>query len=267
MHEESDPVVALRRLLVVHRRTIEFLKVQRAYLGAFAPPHIWHQFDETCGEITRIKGELRALGASVEDQPDDSAPVPDRSMYGRASDGDALLLVYQRMLVDQVRYLPQLGPSAWGDLFLQLADLYVERTLLPLQAMGLGAGAPAHEQTSTLLDLMRVPGARVLLEGEAGSGKTTCLQMIALACAARAHRGASLWGEHDRRLARPDPATDLCLTRVISPQRWYRPTPPPTTYTSRVPRRSGRRSSAGFSIITWMRCSRRSSSCSIAANA
>src|SRR5687768_10575971 len=146
MHAESDPVVALQRLLVVHRRTIEFLEVQRAYFGAFAPPYIWHQFDETRGEIARIKSDLRTLGVLVEDQPHDSTPASDQPAYGPANDGAALLLVYHRMLVDQVRYLPQLSPSPWGDLFLQLADLYVERALVPLVAMS--SAAPAPEQTS-----------------------------------------------------------------------------------------------------------------------
>ncbi|MFL5805007.1 MAG: SUMF1/EgtB/PvdO family nonheme iron enzyme [Roseiflexaceae bacterium] len=189
MHDENDPIAALRHLLAVHRRTIEFLEVQRAYFGAFAPPYLWHQFDETRGEIARIKGELCALGALVEDQVGDSAASTDHPGYGHhATDGDALLLVYQRMLVDQVRYLSLPGPSAWGDLHLQLADLYVERALMPLaplQAMGAGV-LPTREQTIALRDLVRAPGARVLLEGDSGSGKTTCLQMIALACAARA---------------------------------------------------------------------------------
>jgi formylglycine-generating enzyme required for sulfatase activity len=189
MHDESDPIAALQRLLAVHRRTIEVLETQRAYFGAFTPPYIWHQFDETRGEIAHIKGELRALGAPAEDQPGDKAASTDRSAYGRrATDGDTLLLAYQRMLVDQVRYLPQPGPSTWGDLYLQLADLYIERALLPLAPyQASGAGVPhAREQTSTLLNLVRAPSARVLLEGDSGSGKTTCLQMIALACAAHA---------------------------------------------------------------------------------
>src|SRR5258706_15536634 len=100
MHDENDPIATLRHLLAVHRRTIEFLEVQRAYFGAFAPPYIWHQFDETRGEIARIKGELRALGAPAEDQTGDSAVSPDRPAHDRAADADALLLVYQRMLVD-----------------------------------------------------------------------------------------------------------------------------------------------------------------------
>src|SRR5258706_4659176 len=178
MHDENDPIATLRHLLAVHRRTIEFLEVQRAYFGAFAPPYLWHQFDETRGEIARIKGELRALGALVEDQAGDSAASTGHPGYGHhATDGDALLLVYQRMLVDQVRYLSLPGPSVWGDLHLQLADLYVERALMPLaplQAMGAGV-LPTREQTIALRDLVPAPGARILLEGDSGSGKTTCL--------------------------------------------------------------------------------------------
>mgnify|MGYP001947991797 CR=1 FL=1 len=185
MHDESEPTVALQRLLDVHRRTISFLEVQRAYFGAFAPPYIWHQFDEARGEISRIKSELRALGVQVQDAPGDIAPPNPHPTNPAATDIDALLLVYRRMLIDQVRYAPQFMPSAWGNLYLQLTELYVERTFIPLHASGSNTSA-LYQEASSLFELMSKPGTRILLEGEAGSGKTTALQMLALACAARA---------------------------------------------------------------------------------
>ena len=69
MHEDIDVIPALQRRLIVYRRTIEYLEHQRAQLGAFTPAYIWHQFDDTRGEIAQIKRELRALGAAVDDRP------------------------------------------------------------------------------------------------------------------------------------------------------------------------------------------------------
>jgi hypothetical protein len=76
MHEDIDVIPALQRRLIVHRRTIEYLEHQRAQFGAFTPAYIWHQFDDTRGEIAQIKRELRALGAAVDDLPGDSDALP-----------------------------------------------------------------------------------------------------------------------------------------------------------------------------------------------
>src|SRR5215216_6678023 len=100
MHDDTDVIPALQRRLIVYRRTIEYLEHQRAQLGAFTPAYIWHQFDDTRGEIAQIKRELRALGAAVDDHPSDSgAPPAAQPSVARAVDDHALLLIYQRMIV------------------------------------------------------------------------------------------------------------------------------------------------------------------------
>src|SRR5262245_45659007 len=180
MPDESDAVAALQNRLVIYRRTIELLELQRAQFGAFTPAYIWHQFDDARSAIAQIKGELRALGVAVEDRADDAGqPSPAAPGY-RAADSKALLSIYRRMLMDQVRYVSLTGMSVWPDITLNLADLYVERSLTML---GL---APAADQPMGLAGLLRASGARVLLEGAPGSGRTTCLHMLALACAAPA---------------------------------------------------------------------------------
>jgi gamma-glutamyl hercynylcysteine S-oxide synthase len=195
MHEELDVIPALQRRLTIYRRTIEYLEHQRAQFGAFTPAYIWHQFDDTRGEIAQIKAELRAHGVMVDDQPGDSeAPTSAGPGAARPGDSRPLLLTYQRMIVDQLRYLPLAGLSGWADLSVRLDDLYVERAPIPL---GSGAGsrpqrdradtkAPADSAATTLSGLLAAGRARVLLEGPPGSGKTTCLHALALACAARA---------------------------------------------------------------------------------
>jgi iron(II)-dependent oxidoreductase len=196
MHEEIDVIPALQRRLIVHRRTIEYLEHQRAQFGAFTPAYIWHQFDDTRSEIAQIKRELRALGAAVDDHPGDSdVSLGAQPSVIRAVDGRALLPIYLRMIVDQLRYLSLAGLSSWPDFSVRLDELYVERTLLPI---GVAAGSrlsqAQRDETSassagvaiSLVDLLGAGRARVLLEGAPGSGKTTCLHALALACAARA---------------------------------------------------------------------------------
>jgi formylglycine-generating enzyme required for sulfatase activity len=193
MHEEPDVIPALQRRLIVYRRTIEYLEHQRAQFGAFTPAYIWHQFDDTRGEIAQIKRELRDLGVAVDDQPGDSdAPLAAPARPARAADGRALLLTYQRMIVDQLRFLPLAGLSGWPDLSVRLDELYVERTLISI-GHGAAARTPRADRAETsepaaaasLSNLVGSGRARVLVEGAPGSGKTTCLHALALACAAR----------------------------------------------------------------------------------
>src|SRR4051794_25134389 len=114
MSEELETIAALERRLGVYRRTIEFLELQRAQFGAFTPAYIWHQFDETRNEIARAKQELRDLGAPAEDQPGDiEVSAGEAVRTRRADDSSALLSVYQRMVADQVRYLPVSGMCGW----------------------------------------------------------------------------------------------------------------------------------------------------------
>jgi formylglycine-generating enzyme required for sulfatase activity len=187
MHIESDAIDSLRQLLGVHRRTIGFLEIQRAQFGTFIPPYIWHQFENTRSEIARIKQELSALGVPVADLPGDGA-APSLGVPAASSPNGGLLLTYQRMLIDQVRYLSLAGISRWSDVHLELAATYVERSLAPIGGM-LAHGepvAPAVEYAPALAGLALPAGARILLEGAPGSGKTTCLRMLTLACASRA---------------------------------------------------------------------------------
>lgn len=176
MPDVADSISSLQMRLTIHRRTITYLEEQRARFGPFTPPYVRHQLEETRAEIRQIKQELQALGVVVEDQPGDEAPEPSAGGYVRAMDRDALLLAYQRMLVDQARYISLAGLSDWGELDLQLADVYVERNLLPM--------SPGVTTSAPLMQLVQEPRARILIEAGPGGGKSALLRHMVLACAA-----------------------------------------------------------------------------------
>lgn len=184
--QDVESIEALQRQLAVHRRTLELLELQRAQFGAFTPPYIWHQFDETRNDIARIKYELRDQGIEVSDHPGDAAAVvaAPTSSAVPSPDGAALLRAYQSMLLDQLRYLPLAGLSGWEDEYRQLSALYVDRTLTALAIPA--APEPGQQMAASLFVHASKPGARLIIQGEPGSGKTTSLHALALACAAQA---------------------------------------------------------------------------------
>lgn len=184
--QDVESIEALQRQLAVHRRTLELLELQRAQFGAFTPPYIWHQFDETRNDIARIKYELRDQGIEVSDRPGDAvvATATPASSAAPEPDSAALLRAYQSMLLDQLRYLALAGMSSWGDQYRQLSTLYVDRTLSALAMPA--APEPGQQVATSLFAHASKSGARILIQGEPGSGKTTSLHAIALACAAQA---------------------------------------------------------------------------------
>lgn len=177
MSEDVDSIESLRMRLSIYRRTIDFLEEQRAQFGAFLPPYVRHQLDETRREIVQIKQELQALGEVVEDRVGDveqpQTEVVD-SFRPTTMNHQALLQSYRRMLTDQVRYLSLTGLSEWGDLGLQTNDIYIDRTLHPFNAN--------NSIDITLSDILHTPQARVLIEGELGSGKSMFLHRLVCVC-------------------------------------------------------------------------------------
>jgi iron(II)-dependent oxidoreductase len=86
-------------------------------------------------------------------------------------------LKYHRAIAGLLlRSAPIAGLAAFGIGHLPLTEIYVERGVVPVRD---SAGSP-----QTLADLARIPRARLALEGGAGSGKSTAVRRLALACAA-----------------------------------------------------------------------------------
>jgi formylglycine-generating enzyme required for sulfatase activity len=108
----------------------------------------------------------------------------DRQMHNRAlspESGD--LSAYRQIIAEQVRYLS----SARGDNLrkrVPLADVLIERRLVVAGAEPGGEISADGLEGYSLTDLVGPPEARILIVGEPGAGKTTCLQHLALACVA-----------------------------------------------------------------------------------
>ncbi len=87
-------------------------------------------------------------------------------------------LTYHRTIASQLlRSALIAGLAASGSGYLPLTEIYVERGVVPARNRSGSAPLP-------LADLVRVPGARLVLEGCAGSGKSMLVRRLALACAA-----------------------------------------------------------------------------------
>src|SRR6266540_374598 len=117
-------------------------------------------------------------------------------MYDEARLPDSdLLATYRQLLIDHVRYLPLAGRDD-GEQRLPLADLFIERTLFPVDFEPSVRIRSDESEVRTLAELAHAPGARILLTGEPGAGKTTSLRRLALDCAARDRKSTRLNSSH-----------------------------------------------------------------------
>jgi formylglycine-generating enzyme required for sulfatase activity len=196
--DDYEFVRARQQRLALYRRTIAFLSEQRGLGGVLTDTDIDRQIADVRREILSITRELHAHGVIVDelgaDDQHELIPAPPESS---TRDRGILSPRYQQLFRERLSLLALSGVSDLADLHLPLADVYIERAL---QRHDPGAGAreiaDQLQSARALADLLCARGARVLLEGERGSGKTTCMRRVALACAmalsAEQHNGADL---------------------------------------------------------------------------
>jgi gamma-glutamyl hercynylcysteine S-oxide synthase len=176
--DEHEFVRARQQRLALYRRTIEFLVAQRGQAGAFHDLDLERQIGDVRQEIRAIERELRAHGVVFDDDGGDEIQEPGLLIpKPQAADQALLPFEYQQLFNENLRWLLLTGISGLDDLRLPLADVYVERTLMRHDP---DAGQPPA--APTFGNLLTTRTARVLLEGDLGSGRTTCMRRIALAC-------------------------------------------------------------------------------------
>src|SRR5262245_5458937 len=90
-----------------------------------------------------------------------------------------MLAAFRQALIEHARIVPFADViSAEGHP--PLLELYIERTLLLRVEDPSTLSTHSPSEKRSLSDLIREPSARVLLIGEPGAGKTTCLYHLAL---------------------------------------------------------------------------------------
>jgi iron(II)-dependent oxidoreductase len=189
--DDSESIRSGQQHLDLYRRTIALLVQQREQIQPSEHIDLRQQLDETRREIMLIKRDLRAAGVTVEDHPNDGADEISAGTRAGGVDQTELVSRYQRMLLDQLRYVLLDGMSGTRQVNLPLNDLYIERALIS----ALSSTPVVVEQStvgSTLADVLRDPGSRVAIAGDLGSGRSTCMRHIALACVAHTTGDATL---------------------------------------------------------------------------
>jgi tetratricopeptide (TPR) repeat protein len=91
---DQEAITQQQEQLAVHRRRLEHLFQQQAILGAYTPPYIVLDIEQTQAAVRDIKALLREHSVPVEDHPDDdrsvqvAAPLPPALHQLRAPVGD-----------------------------------------------------------------------------------------------------------------------------------------------------------------------------------
>jgi formylglycine-generating enzyme required for sulfatase activity len=136
---------------------------------------------------------------------------------GQAShDKSALVLKYQRILLDRLDYLPLDGISGIHHIKLRLNDIYIERTLAPVDLFATQQIAIETDTTrATLVDLICTPGSQIALISNIGGGKSMCMRHVAHACVAIADGGPALPADSTQSWGGPLPLPILLTAHEV----------------------------------------------------
>jgi len=127
-----------------------------------------------------------------------------------------LMLKYQQILLDRLDYLSLDGISGIHHIKLRLNDIYIERTLAPVDLFATQQIAVETNTTrATLVDLIRTPGSQIALISDIGGGKSMCMRHVARACVAIADGAPALPTDFTQRWGGPLPLPILLTAHEV----------------------------------------------------
>jgi len=169
-------------LLTQHRRRLDILLQQQARLGDYAPPYIRLEIEDAQAAIHDLKEALRAAGATVQDEPNDEAPVPISAaaarlspieLRNRAATLQNVRAKWIRGLLEQsftvetriALDLEERPDAVYAPLDVQVQELRRPRRMLP--------------GSTPIADVFDASGGELLILGAPGAGKTIILLELA----------------------------------------------------------------------------------------
>jgi eukaryotic-like serine/threonine-protein kinase len=175
---DQDTINTQLELLATHRRRLDYLFQQQAKLGAHTPYHIITDVEEAQADIRRIKGQLRADGVPVEDEPNDEVRPSAVAVSSRLSPQE--LRNRNRMLtkVKTIWIEGLLEQSLAKELRIALnLTEQPDAVDLPLNALVQELNHPPQplRPGMPIIDVFGKMGKELLILGAPGVGKTTLL--------------------------------------------------------------------------------------------
>jgi hypothetical protein len=171
------------------------IKIHRQINAIFNARHRYLTFTE----LTRMTDDPRSIA------------VADAGL-----EQSALVLKYQRILLEQLDELLLDGISDIHHIKLRLNDIYIERALVPFDRFASQQAAVESNSTkATLAELLRAPGSQIALISDLGAGKSICIRHVARACVAIADSASAVLGDFLHSWGGPLPLPILLTAQEI----------------------------------------------------
>jgi Cdc6-like AAA superfamily ATPase len=194
MQPERDIIEPDQRLLAVHRRRLVHLFQQQVQLGAYTPPYIVLDIEETQATIRAIKMQLRNAGIALADEPNDEAPsaaavtllqlTPQEQRNRRAMLVKVRSIWIEGLLEQSIDHETRIALD-----LIENPDAVVSRLASVVQE--LNRPAQPLSPNMRIIDVFDQMGGELLILGAPGAGKTTLLLELTRDLIARAEKDDS----------------------------------------------------------------------------
>jgi hypothetical protein len=179
MELSDESVDSDRALLMAERRRLLYRLQQRAKLGEYAPPEVAFDIEAAQQAIQGLKERLRANGALVEDQPEDTAQVSVAHPRSAREQRTRQEMIKRMQATWFARRLEQ--PSVTSFHIIPTLEDRPEKTRRPIS----DRMQEAHREPQSprpgiaIVEIFDAAGGELLLLGDAGAGKSTLLLELA----------------------------------------------------------------------------------------